>query len=382
MSRRVFLVAGETSGDALGAELITALRAQADDLEFAGVGGPAMAACGVPSQADISALAVLGLVEGLKAYPRVKRAVDETAAAAAAFKPDIAVLIDSWGFTSRVARRLRRDMPGVKLVKYIGPQVWATRPGRAKTLAGLVDHLICIHDFEAPFYRPFGLPVTVSGAPALSRVKRGDAAAFRARHALRAGEEILLLLPGSRRAEIENIAPVLEEAAARLCGTRPGLLVVCLAAPSIAELVRQRAAAWPFPHKLVLDEREKEDVFAAASVALAASGTVTTEVALQGAPVVVGYKIGWVTWVIARLFLLRTRFITLMNVAAGLEVAPEFVQTRFTASNIIRAAAPLLDNAEMRARQIALQEAALDKMGRGGRPAAEIAAEAVLRVLD
>ncbi|MES1203731.1 MAG: lipid-A-disaccharide synthase [Pseudomonadota bacterium] len=382
MSRRVFLVAGETSGDALGAELITALRAQADDLEFAGVGGPAMAALGVPSLADISALAVLGLVEGLKAYPRVKRAVDETAAAAASFKPDIAVLIDSWGFTSRVAQRLRRDMPGVKLVKYIGPQVWATRPGRAKTLAGLVDHLICIHDFEAPFYRPFGLPVTVSGAPALSRVKRGDAAAFRARHALRAGEEILLLLPGSRRAEIENIAPVLEQAAARLCETRPGLLVVCLAAPSIAELLRQRSAAWPFPHKLVLDEREKEDVFAAASVALAASGTVTTEVALQGAPVVVGYKIGWITWAIARLFLLRTRFITLMNVAAGREVAPEFVQTRFTANNIIRAAAPLLDDAQARAHQIELQEAALDKMGRGGRPAAEIAAEAVLRVLD
>lgn len=381
MSRRIFLVAGEASGDQLGAELIEALRSKASDLEFAGVGGPAMAAQGASSGVDISALSVMGLVEGVKAYPRVKRAVDETAAAAAAFKPDVAVLIDSWGFTLRVAQRLRRDMPGVKLVKYIGPQVWATRPGRAKTLAATVDHLICINDFEAPFYQPFGLPVTVSGAPALSRVKRGDAAAFRARH-IKSDQQVLLLLPGSRRAEIENVAPVLEAAAAQLCQTRSNLLVVCLAAPNVAALVRERASTWTFPHLLLLDEREKENVFAAARVALAASGTVTTEVALQGAPVVVGYKIGWVTWAIARAFLLRTKFITLMNVAAAREVAPEFVQTRFTANAIANAAAPLLDDPAARARQIAAQEEALDKMGRGGRPAAEIAAEAILGVLE
>ncbi len=105
------------------------------------------------------------------------------------------------------ARHARREVGE----EYVGPQVWATRPGRAKTLAALVDHLICIHDFEAPFYQPFGLPVTVSGAPALSRVKRGDATGFRARHGIAENQDVLLLLPGSRRAEIENVAPVLEE---------------------------------------------------------------------------------------------------------------------------------------------------------------------------
>ena len=269
-----------------------------------------MAGEGVVSAADISALGVLGLVEGLKAYPRVVRAVEETAMAALAFKPDVAVLIDSWGFTSRVAKRLRAQMPGVKLIKYIGPQVWATRPGRAKTLASLVDHLVCIHEFEAPFYAPFGLPVTVSGAPALSRIKQGNAAKLRARHALTGGEELLALLPGSRRAEIQRVSPVLEEAAARLCAGRPNLVVICMVARSVAPLVRQRAQAWNFPHRLIEDETEKEDVFAAAAVALAASGTVTTEIALQGAPVVVGYKIGWITWALARVFLLRTKFIT------------------------------------------------------------------------
>lgn len=381
MKQRVFLVAGEASGDALGAELIAALRAQASDLVFAGVGGPAMAGQGVVSAVDISALGVLGLVEGLKVYPRVVRAVEEAAAAASAFKPDVAVLIDSWGFTSRVAKRLRALMPGVKLIKYIGPQVWATRPGRAKTLAGLVDHLICIHEFEAPFYAPFNLPVTVSGAPALSRIKQGNAAKFRARNALTAGEELLALLPGSRRSEIQRVGPVLEAAAAQLCATRPNLVVICMVARSVAALVRERARAWTFPHRLIEDESEKEDVFAAAAVALAASGTVTTEIALQGTPVVVGYKIGWITWALARLFLLRTKFITLMNVAAGREIAPEFVQTRFTAANIANAAAPLLDDASARARQIAAQDGALDQMGRGNRPAADIAADTVLSYL-
>jgi lipid-A-disaccharide synthase len=319
-------------------------------------------------------------MEGLLAYKRVIRAADAVSDAAVAFAPDVAVLIDSWGFTVRVAQRLRERLPKLKIVKYVGPQVWASRPGRAKALAATVDHLIAIHGFERPFYTPYGLPVTVSGPPALDRIKPGDAAAFRARHALTGGEEILLLLPGSRPAEIKRVSPTLEAAAAKLCATRPNLIVVCVVAPGIAQQIKQHAATWSFPHRLVEDENEKEDAFAAAACAIAASGTVTTEVGLQNTPVVVGYKIGWITWALLRLFLLRTRYITLMNVAAGKEVAPEFVQTRFSAANIAAAAAPLLDDRAARNAQIAAQNAALDAMGRGGRPAAEIAAETVLAV--
>jgi lipid-A-disaccharide synthase len=382
MSGKIFLVAGEASGDALGADLIAALRAQAPNIVLAGAGGAKMAGAGVASVVDIAPLSVFGLIEGLTSYKRVVRAADEVAEAALAFQPDVAVLIDSWGFTLRVAQRLKNLMPDLKIVKYVGPQVWATRPGRAKTLAATVDHLIAIHYFEAPYYAPYNLPVTVSGPPALDRIARGDAAAFRARNALQGGEELLLLLPGSRRAEIANVSPVLEEAAERLCATRPNLLVVCVVAPSVAAQVRERAKLWRFPHRLVEDETEKPDAFAAAAVALAASGTVTTEVALQGAPVIVGYKIGWITWALARAFLLRTRFITLMNVAADREIAPEFLQTRFTAENIAAAAAPLLDDAKARAAQVEAQNEALKKMGRGGRPAAEIAAETVLSYLE
>lgn len=381
MSNRVFVVAGEASGDALGADLIAAMRARRSDLIFAGAGGPRMAAHGLVSAINIAPLSVFGLIEGLKAYRRVVEAADAIAQAAIAFKPDVAVLIDSWGLTLRVAQRLKQLLPDLPIVKYVGPQVWATRPGRARTLAATIDHLICIHEFEKPFYAAFNLPVTVSGPPALARITPGDAAAFRARHALADDQEILVLLPGSRPAEIKRVAPVLERAAALLSATRPNLVVACMVAPSVGALVRARAPLWRFRYRLVEDEAEKEDLFAAGAVALAASGTVTTEVALQGAPVVVGYKVGWITWALARAFLMRARFITLMNVAAGREIAPEFLQTRFTAANIASAAAPLLDDSRARAAQVAAQNDALVRMGRGGPPPAEIAANVVLGYL-
>jgi lipid-A-disaccharide synthase len=377
LNKLVFLVAAESSGDALGADLVQALRAHDASLEFAGVGGPLMAAEGLASHADISGLAILGFIDGLLAYARVKRAVAATVAAILAAKPNVVVLIDSWGFTLRVAQAVRAAAPGIKLVKYIGPQVWATRPGRAKTLATCVDHLICIHDFEVPFYQPFGLPCTVCGHPALGRFKQGDGAALRERQGFGAKDKVLLVLPGSRASEIRRVGPILWRAAALLQRELPDLRLLVVAAASVKSAVLAQAPA----NARVVDEREKEDAFAAADVALAASGTVTTEVALQGTPLVIGYKLGWITWAAARAFLFKSKYATLMNVAADAEVAPAFIQTRFTPENIARAAAALLDDEAARAEQVRAQDEALALMGRGGRPAAEIAAEAVLGVL-
>lgn len=373
----MFLVAAEASGDALGADLAGALRARAPGLELAGVGGAQMAAAGVPSRADISGLAILGFIDGLLAYRRVKEAVAATVAAILAFRPRAAVLIDSWGFTLRVAQAVRAAAPDILLVKYIGPQVWATRPGRARTLAAAVDHLICIHDFEVAYYRPFGLACTVCGHPALGRYKPGDAAALRSRLGIQPGEQIVLVLPGSRSAEVRRIGPVLWKAGETLAHARPGVRLMAVAAGSVRDAVQAQAPS----HAQVLDERDKEDAFAAAGVALAASGTVTTEVALQGAPLVIGYKLGWITWALARTFFFRSRYATLMNVAADAEAAPEFLQTRCTADNIAAAAAPLLDDPAARALQVQRQNDALARMGRGGPPASEIAADAVLHVM-
>jgi lipid-A-disaccharide synthase len=376
LSGRIFLVAAESSGDALGADLARELRQRDASLELMGVGGARMAEEGIPSQADISGLAVLGFVDGLLAYDRVKRAVAATVAAVLATKPDVVVLIDSWGFTLRVALGVRAAAPGIKLVKYIGPQVWATRPGRAKTLAAAVDHLICIHDFEVPFYEPFGLPCTVCGHPALGRFKPGDGAALRARQGFGRKDKVILVLPGSRPAEIRRIGPTLWRAAEILDAPRSDVRLLVVAAGAVRDAVVVQAPAVA----RIVDEHEKEDAFAAATVALAASGTVTTEVALQGTPLIVGYKLGWITWALMRM-VLKAKYATLMNVAADAEVAPEFLQTRFGAENIARAAAPLIDDEDAREEQVRRQDDALAKMGRGGTPAAEIAADAVLSVM-
>lgn len=373
---RIFLVAAESSGDALGADLAHALKLRDENLELMGVGGPQMAAAGIPSQADIKGLAILGFVDGLLAYGRVKRAVSATVEAIVKAKPQAVVLIDSWGFTLRVAQGVRAIAPEIKLVKYVGPQVWATRPGRAKTLAATVDHLICIHDFEVPYYEPYGLPTTVSGHPALGRYKPGDGPALRAREGFKRNEQVLLVLPGSRPAEIRRIGPTLWAAAEKLDIERDNLRILVVAAGA----VKKDVIAQTLPAARIVDERDKEDAFAAADVAIAASGTVTTEVALQGTPVIVGYKMGPVTYAAAKM-VFKGKFATLMNVAADAEVAPEFLQDRLTVDNIANAARRLLDDEGARQEQIRRQDEALERMGRGGTPAAEIAADAVLKVM-
>jgi lipid-A-disaccharide synthase len=217
--------------------------------------------------------------------------------------------------------------------------------------------------------------VTVAGHPAVGRALVGNPIAFRARQGLASDAKALVVLPGSRRSELKRVGPTIVAAAARLVREIEGVVPIVVAAENVEE--GARALAESLPGARVIAAAERDDAFAAATAALAASGTVTTEVALQGAPVVVGYKLGWITWALARAFLLKSKYVTLMNVAASREVAPEFIQTRFTVEKLVRATAPLLTDRDARARQVEAQNAALAAMGRGARPAAEIAADVV-----
>jgi lipid-A-disaccharide synthase len=315
------------------------------------------------------------------AYPRVVRRADETAAIAAREKPDVAVLIDSWGFTLRVAQRLRRQDPALPLVKYVGPQVWATRPGRARTLARTVDHLLSIHAFDAPFFEAEGLPVTFVGNSTLTLdLSAADPARLRARIGAGPDDPILLVLPGSRPAEIERVLPAFEAAVAILKRDRPALQVVIPAAPTVAEAVRARVAGWPHRAHVVEGEADKLDAFAAGAVALACSGTVTTELAMAGVPMVVGYRLGPVTYAIVKR-LIRTKYITLFNIAAGEAIAPELVQGACNGEALAREVAARLDDPVLRAHQAAAQSAALVKMGRGGPDPSETAADAILEIV-
>ncbi len=379
----VMLVAAEASGDLLGAALARALKARlADRVRFVGVGGAAMAAEGVKSPFDIAQLSVLGLIEGLMAYPRVVKLADATAALAVRERPDVAVLIDSWGFNLRVAHRLRAALPDLLLVKYVAPQVWASRPGRAKTLAGAVDHLLSINALDARYFEPEGLPTTFVGNPALAR-ELVDADPGRLRSQIGAGPDdpLLLIAPGSRPGEIKRIAPYFAEAANRLAAGHPGLRIVVPVAETVAGQLREWAKTLPPGAALVEGGAAKADAMAAATVALASSGTVTTELALAGCPVVVGYRLGRLSYAILKP-LMTAKYATLFNIAADADVAPEFLQYDCTGPRLAAAVAARLDDPALRADQVARQDAALLAMGRGGPDPAELSADTILRLLS
>jgi lipid-A-disaccharide synthase len=378
----VMIVAAEPSGDVLGAGLVAALRRRlGPGARFVGVGGPRMAEEGVRSPFDIGALAILGVFNAIRAYPLVLRRVRETADLAVRERPDVAVLIDSWGFNLRVARRLRRVMPDLAIIKYVAPQVWATRPGRAKTLARAVDRLLSIHVFDGPFFKRVGLPVAFVGNPALARdLSAADPAALRARLDIAGDEPVLLLLPGSRRSEIERLLPKFESAVEELLSEWPNLKVLVAVADAVAPEAIGRVKTWAHPVHIVQGEVDRLSAMRVATVALACSGTVTTELALCGAPMVVTYRLGAITYAIVRL-LIRTRFITLFNVAANNFVAPELVQYDCTGPKLAKAVALRLDDPALRARQIAAQFAALEIMRGGIDDPIGTAADEVVRCL-
>jgi lipid-A-disaccharide synthase len=379
---KVMLVAAEASGDALGAGLAKALRARlGDGVTFVGVGGAKMAEEGVRSPFDIAQLSILGIWEGLKAYPTVKARLNDTVALAARERPDVAVLIDSWGFNIRLAKALRRLDPRLALVKYVAPQVWAYRAKRAFTLAGAVDLLLSIQPMDKPFFDAAGLRNVFVGNSALAkRFDHADGARLRAAIGASTEDQILLVLPGSRPSEIERVMPAFEEAVRRLKADRPELVVVIPAAYTVAEAVKVRVAGWPFRAHVIEDEALKDDAFVAGDVALACSGTVTTELALAGVPMVVGYKTGAITYAILKR-LMKPRWVTLFNIAAGKAVAPELLQHACEGEGLAREVGRLLDDVALRARQAAEQSAALDKMGRGMPDPSEAAAEALLDFL-
>ena len=383
MSRplKIMLVAAEASGDALGAGLARALRERlGTDVAFVGVGGPRMAAEGIESPFDIGELSILGWIEGLRAYGRVKKRVADTAALAARERPDAVVLIDSWGFTIRVAEAVRAAAPQTPLIKYVGPQVWASRPGRARTLAGAVDHLLALYGFDAPWFEKEGLPVTVVGSSALHMdMGAADGAAFRARRGVAAGAPLLLVLPGSRPSEIARMTPVYEAAVKRLKAEIEGLEVAVITAGTVAADVAARVAAWPF-RALLVDEAEKYDAMKAADAALATSGTVSTELALAGVPMVIAYKVDGLSYALMKR-MVTAKHVTLFNVAADERIAPEFIQGEATPERLAQAVGRLLSDREAAADQARRQTEALDLMGRGGPDPSVLAADAVLRVI-
>ncbi len=332
----VYLIAGEASGDVLGARLIGALRTRDPALQFAGVGGERMAEQGMASLFPMRELAIMGLLEVLPRALQLKRRIAETAADIAARRPAVVVTIDSPGFTLRVAKLLRPL--GIPVVHYVAPQVWGWKPWRARKLPGLVDRILALLPFEAPFFERHGLPVDFVGHPVLeSGLDQGDAARFRTRHGIGADETLLLVMPGSRRSEVSRLLPIFGDTLARL----PPLRAVVPVAGPVADAVIAGTANWARPPILVRDPAERPDAFAACTAGLIKSGTSSLECAVAGLPHVIAYRVNPLTAMIARR-LIQVRFASLVNLLNDREIVPEHIQQDCTPEKLATSLTPLL----------------------------------------
>jgi lipid-A-disaccharide synthase len=376
----VFLVAGEPSGDNLGARLMAGLKRQTGGaVRFSGIGGGAMVAEGLDSLFPIRELSLMGFAEILPHLPRLIRRLNETAETVRRTRPDAVVTIDSPGFTFRLAKRLRgTDIP---IVHYVAPQVWAWKPERAAELKGLVDHLMTLLPFEPPYFEEHGIPCTFVGHPVLeSGAGQGDGAAFRARHGLMPDSPLVCVLPGSRTSEVGRLLPVFGQALDRLGGRYPGLNVVVPVAETVAALVSDESAGWTVPTIPVTDAQEKFDAFAASSVALTKSGTSTLELALAGVPMVVSYRMNPVTGYLAKRAL-QIPHVALINLLAEHELVPELLQGDCEPGKLADALATLLENEPMRDRQRTGFRQALGKLGGLSPTPSDRAAKVVLDVI-
>ena len=376
----VFLLAGETSGDVLGAGLMRALaRRHGGAVSFRGVGGPRMTEAGLASLYPAHELTSIGFVPLIARLPNLVRRFRQTVAAIVAAPPDVVILIDVPDFSLRVARAVRRRLPDVPIVKYVSPTVWVWRSGRARAMRRSIDRILAVFPFEPEVHRRLGGPPCVYvGHPLLAQL--GELRPSPEEERGRGETPLVLALPGSRRQEIRRLGPVFGSALEQVSKQQGPFEVVLPTLPQLADEITAVTAQWAIRPRIVVSEADKHAAFRRAKAALAASGTVTLELALSGIPHVAAYRISLVEGMIARM-VLDVPSVILANLVLGELVVPEFLQTQCTAANLARALADVLDDTPARQRQ---QDAfrRLDTiLGSGDAVPSERAAGAVLDLL-
>jgi lipid-A-disaccharide synthase len=372
----IYLIAGEQSGDVLGARLMRAITVQRPDIAFAGIGGGAMEAQGLNSLFPIRALALMGLLEVLPKIFELRALIKQAVADIEARKPDLLVTIDSPGFTLRVLRALQPT--ALKRAHYVAPQVWAWRENRAKHYPGLWDELLCLLPFEPAFFARYGLAARFVGHPVLeSGADLGDAGRFRSRHDIPADARVLTVMPGSRQTEVVRLLPILEATIRQL--PEPVLPVVPLAGP-VEQAVRQLTASWPTRPILVADTQGKHDAFAASAAALTKSGTSTLELALANVPMLVTYRVNPLSHLIAKR-MIRVNYASIVNLLLDRPVVPELLQYESRPDRLAGELHVLLTDRNAVAAQRRGFAAALTMLAPPRGTPSESAAEAVLSML-
>ncbi|HAV07974.1 MAG TPA: lipid-A-disaccharide synthase [Rhodobacteraceae bacterium] len=388
---KIYLIAGEASGDRLGAALMAGLRQIRSDLQFHGVAGPLMQAEGMTSLFPMEELSIMGLAEILPKYFDLKRRIRETASDVVHVAPDVLITIDSPDFCLRVAKLVKAKCP-IRTVHYVAPSVWAWRPGRAAKMARVIDHVLALLPFEPPYMERAGMACDFVGHPVTTEplATPAERAAFRASLGLPSAHDpaapLILALPGSRRGEVTRLAPIFGAALRPVLAQKPAAQVVIPTTRNVTDLVQNLTQDWPVT-PLILDPRQSELAaylaqkrasFAAADVALAASGTVSLELAANATPMVIAYDMAWLSrQIIPRMLKIDT--VTLVNLVAESRTVPEFIGPACKPAPIGQA---LLDTLAHPEGQEAAMASTMARLGRGGLAPGLRAAQAVLSRLD
>ena len=387
MSRKFFIIAGEPSGDRLGAGLIAGLQ-ELEEVSFEGIGGPMMASVDLKSRFDMSELSIMGLVEVLPKIPKLLRRVRETANAVVAAKPDALITIDSPDFCLRVAKKAREQLPELKVIHYVAPSVWAWRPERAEKMSHHVDHVLTLLPFEPPLMQAAGMSSDFVSHPVIAepRPSKAEGQKLRGELGISGDAEIITLLPGSRKSEIARMFPMYLVAAKQISASRANAHFCVAVAPSVAREVKAAAKAADISLSLLMpdqdvatNEHRKRTLYRESKLAIATSGTVALELAAQECPMVIAYKANWATTrMVKKLAQIDTA--NLINILTETRVVPEFLFENANVANIKHSAISLLEG-EDKHQKTALRKA-MKALGKGQKNAHLLAARSVLRFLD
>ena len=385
---KLYLLAGEPSGDKLGVALIEGLKSLVPDLTLKGVAGPNMQSAGMDSLFPMEDLSVMGLTEVLPKYPELKRRLNQATEDCLAFKPDALITIDAPDFSLRLAKGVREQTSNIKTIHYVAPSVWAWRAGRAEKMARHIDHVLALLPFEPPLMEKTGMTCDFVGHPVVSAPRATDEEAVAFRQTSGIGEApMILVLPGSRRNEVTRLAPTFGEALRATLAQHPNAKTVVPAAAPVASTVQEATRNWPGdvtvidPRDDAQAEAKKRAAFKGADVALAASGTVSLELAANATPMVIAYDMSWLTWqIMSRMVKVDT--VTLINLITKTKTVPEFLGPACKPAAISDALNALLGDASAQAAQKEAMSKAMQTLGEGGEAPGLRAARSVLNALD
>ena len=344
---KIYIVAGEPSGDILGDQLIKSLQTKFDSPIFNGVGGEKMQSNNFRSLFDMSHISIFGIFPVIKKLFFLLRKINDVVNDIVQIKPDIIILIDSPDFNHRVAKKVKRYLPDIPIICYVAPTVWAWRQGRAKKMSKYFNYLLSVIPFEVNFFEKYGLKTTYVGHPFIEKVKKIDDKNFSNQFDLLDGDKTIIFLPGSRRSEIDRHSPIMSQAIEHL--RSQDLKINILIATGHKQLNQIREY---FPDiKVITDDNEKYSLFKIADFACAASGTVTLELGLTETPTIVIYKMDKFTWFfISRM--VKVKFVSLVNLILGRESSKELLQDNYTKENLIDEINKLLLDSEIQKKQI------------------------------